>query len=441
MRPHPEAIIRILNPADYFTLAIDEEIRKEGMPGSVCGFALELKGRPDSNQLGDRIDDFCRNFPVSRGKLQKIGRRYFWCKRQQPEKVFFLHECSDRQDVIDEFHSTILRVINRMEPRETVHPIEFHLFPGTAKSILLVRWIHPFCDAVGVELVLKYLAADPPPVENECNKPQVSLVNQKISRFTLWRKFGLILKTKNWIEQIDQFQSILPAGQSSPPQRLNFKVFRLDLAQSRKITETSRQQVGLTGTSLYYIGCLMRAIDRMKTRSTGEAYCVPYAFNLRKQKALTPVTGNHVGALFAQAPVETVQDRARLFKHLTSQYRRTIRDELDYAFLPLMWAAQWMSLERVGKTLRQSYRNGKERSSFWFSDAGQSDLAGRDLCGAPVRGVFHLAQVTTPPGLALLTCVFENRLTLSYNFVEPLYDLDWILGLHQQVLPELLGER
>lgn len=57
-------IIQILNPSDCFTLAMDEEIRQENMPGSQCGFALELASSPDANAIQQRINEFGERFPL-----------------------------------------------------------------------------------------------------------------------------------------------------------------------------------------------------------------------------------------------------------------------------------------------------------------------------------------------------------------------------------------
>ncbi len=184
----------------------------------------------------------------------------------------------------------------------------------------------------------------------------------------------------------------------------------------------------------------MRALEKMHPDNSGEAYCVPYAFNLRKQRALSPMTGNHLCALFAQAPRDIVQDRQTLFSYLKEQNAQVIRQQLDYAFLPLMWAGTWLSLANYGKTLRLSYGSGKERSSFWFSDIGRLDIPSDSFPGAEINAVFHVSQVTTPPALAFLSCIYRNRLTLSYNFVEPLSNPDQIEKLHQLMLAELLGE-
>ena len=221
---------------------------------------------------------------------------------------------------------------------------------------------------------------------------------------------------------------------------MNYAIKWLSEAQTGQVIKQARQHVGLTGTSLYYIGCLMRALEKMHPDSAGVAYCAPYAFNLRKQRALTPMTGNHLCALFAQAPRDVVQDRKKLFAHLKQQNAQVIRQQLDYAFLPLMWAGTWLSLAEYGKTLRLSYGSGKERSSFWFSDIGRLDIPADSFPGAEINGVFHVCQVTAPPGLAFLNCIYRNQLTLSYNFVEPVSNPGQIEKLHQLVLAELLGE-
>ncbi len=105
-----------------------------------------------------------------------------------------------------------------------------------------------------------------------------------------------------------------------------------------------------------------------------------------------------------------------------------------------MWAGSWLSLKEYGKTLRLSYGSKKERSSFWFSDIGKLDIAAQSFPGADINAVFHICHVTSPPALAFLSCIFQNQLTLSYNFVEPIINQQQIEDLHQLVLAELLTD-
>ena len=437
-------ILQALNPADSFTLAMDEEIRKEGMPGSLCGFALELSETPNVTELAKSIEAFIEFFPTAKASLQQRGKRFYWCKRDEPRKIFFQHTCPKKINQVTFHQQTIEAIFNQFESREEQSPIEFHLINGINKPIFLLRWLHPFCDAKGAELILKFLITEISERDRlftaETGK---SLVNQKLDKYKWWQKIALFIKAKRYIESIDQWQSIIPFAHKpteQPVKKLRYSIHRLTEQQTLRISKNARKQAGLTGTSLYYLGCLMRALDRINPDFQGDAYCVPYAFNLRKNKALNPVLGNHVCALFSQATKAQVQDRTGLFLHLKQQNTQVIREKLDYAFLPLMWAGSWLSLEKYGKTLRQSYRTETERSSFWFSDIGQPTMFGDTFFNTKIEGLFHLCQLSTPPALALLSCQYQGRLSLTYNYLEPYISEQWLNQLHDYMLEELLTE-
>src|SRR5262249_11693569 len=141
-----------------------------------------------------------------------------------------------------------------------------------------------------------------------------------------------------------------------PPQAgapLDFRVVRHDPVESAAILENAMKQSGMTGIALYFIGCLMRAIESAGG-SHGEAYCVPYAVNLRKRRALHPIFGNQVTFLFAQAGRDVTADRARLFAALREQHKETVRGGLDHALIPLMQLGGWMELPDYGRRIRHT---------------------------------------------------------------------------------------
>lgn len=435
-------IIESLNPADTFTLAMDEEIRKDGLSGSYGCYALEFDTCPDIQVLTDRIDEFSQHFPVSQACLKQVGKKFYWCKRQYPIKLFFHHNCPSNIDSIQFQQQKIDHIINDTQVREDIAPIEFHLISSELQHTLFTRWMHPFCDARGADLIIQYLCTNDKHQRQQFGQPETEpLVYVQLAKYRWWQKIGLLLKGKRFIDRLDRLQSIQAFECNKTPQRLNYRIKKLTEAETEKIIKQARQHVGLTGTSLYFIGCLMRALEQFNPSAEGDAFCTPYAFNLRKQKAITPVTGNHLSALFAQAPREIVQNREKLFQYLKLQNTEVIRNQEDYAFLPLMWAGTWLSLKEYGKTLRLSYGSQKERSSFWFSDIGRINIAENSLAGATITNIFHVCQVTTPPALAFLSCIVNNRLTLSYNFVEPVASCEQIEKLHHLVLAELLHDQ
>ncbi|NOQ64682.1 MAG: hypothetical protein GQ582_09245 [Methyloprofundus sp.] len=439
MNTSTDDIIQILNPSDCFTLAMDEEIRQENMAGSLCGFALELGARPDSEALKQRIHEFGERFPLAFASLQQRGKRYFWCQREQNLPLFHQHQSTETADEAVWHNRSVLGIINKRQARETIPPLEFHLLCSPTKTTFLLRWIHPFCDARGADLILKYLCTDSLEQRLKFDLPAMQpLVNLQLAKYKWWQKGLMFLKAKRHISNIDRLQSIIHADTRLAPEQLNFSTYTLSLEQTEQINKLARQHVGLTSTSLYYIGCFMLALHRMNPDQEGEAYCAPYTFNLRKNRALSPLLSNHVAPLFAQAPKALLADRDALFQHLKQQNIHSIREKLDYAFLPLLWAASWLSLEQHGEKLRTSMRTGTERSSFWFSDIGHVDLSNSTFFGSEITKIYHLCHISRPPALAFLNCQFNKRITFSYNFMQPLFTEPWIAQLHSYMLEELL---
>ncbi|MEQ1635642.1 MAG: hypothetical protein ABL903_03050 [Methylococcales bacterium] len=441
MNTPKDPIIEPLNPADYLTLAMDEEIRQENMPGSLCGFVLVLDSLPDIARLTPRITEFTGQFPLALASLQQQGDRFYWCKRAQTLPIFFTHDCPDPEQTEAFQQATLLHLLNQHLPRETIAPIEFHLITGKDTALFLLRWIHPFCDAKGADLILKYLCTEDKAQREQFDRPKSkALITVQLAKYKWWEKIKLFIKAKRYITRLDRYHSIQHARLDLKPKQLNYVTHTFTAEQSKRIAQQARAHTGLGGTSLYYIGCLMRALHTLAPEQPGAAYCVPYAFNLRKQNAQAPLLGNHIGTLFAQAPKTLLTNRQALFAHLQQQTKETIRQQLDYAFLPVMWAASWLSLKKYGPELRFSHNDGSERSSVWFSDIGLAEFAERSFLGADVIGLRHLCQISSPPGIALLVCQYRQQLTLSYNFIEPLFDEAWIKQLHLLMLQELLNE-
>jgi hypothetical protein len=433
-----QKIIQALNPCDYFTLAMDDEIRREAMPGGLCGFAVQLSQTPDVSALAERISEFTARFPLVLASLQQHKNRFYWCERDTAPQNFFQHVCPEAENEQHFQHATIETLLNEQQSRAEVLPLSFHLISGQQNSVLLLRWLHPLTDAVGIDLIFKYLCTDDSAKRALFDVPKTEpLIYLQLKKYSLWQKMKLFVKAYRHISAIDLQRSIIHA-KPVKPEKLRFATFQLSEAETETVAKLARHYCGLTGTSLYYIGCLMRALYRLEPEKTGDAYCIPFAFNLRKQKALTPLLSNHVGAIFPQAKRNLLQDRSTLFTHLKQQNAQVIREQLDYAFLPVMWAASWLSLEKHGENLRHSYTHHSERSSALFSNVHLSDLSQQKLLGCDISGFFHLCQLTSPPGLALLSCHYRNHLTLSYNYVEPLFDKAWIEQLHRLMLRELL---
>ena len=420
-----------LNPADHFTLVLDHEIRKSGLAGNYCALVLELDGIPGHAEIARRCSVFARRFPLAVACLSRQGRQYAWIPSGDDSLPFQVSKL-DTDDAACR-QQRLLELVNQGAPVSASAPFELHLIEATDHSLLVLRWFHPATDAKGAELVLHQLFSD----SQAAQQSQPSPVERLQQQWGWWRKFRLGRQAVLNIRGLDRHASVLPLEPQRPADRLTLKLVRYDTAQTAQILVNARNQSGMTGTTLYLIGCMMRAMEATGATQEGEAYCVPYAANLRRRKALSPLFGNQVSFLFAQAGRDLLRSRQRLFSHLREQNRAAIRQGLDHAMLPLMQAGSWLSLDKYGRIVRNS-PSGRERSSFWFSYTGEMEPEPEAIAGCRVRGMYQVSQVSSPPGLGLLASIFRGRLVLSFNCINNQVQGDWLECLTQAMTAELL---
>ena len=149
-----------LNPADYFTLMMDHEIRRSGLVGNFCGFALELKGIPDTAEIERRCQDLSDRFPEAVARLQRQGRRYAWNLTTNESIPFEVFETKILQNGTSNRDGIISTILNRGFDLSEAPPVEIYLVRDVDDSLLVLRWFHPAFDAKGTELLLYHLFAE-----------------------------------------------------------------------------------------------------------------------------------------------------------------------------------------------------------------------------------------------------------------------------------------
>ena len=422
-----------LNPADQFTLMMDNEIRSSGLAGNYCALVLKLDGIPEITEIEQKCLQFNKRFPRASARIKVQGRQYYWNENENNIIPFHQHIDADRNS--DTNSDIVTNILNQTRPINESAPFELHLVIQNEKSIFILRWFHPVCDAKGAELILYHLFHNEPVEQKESE----SAIDQITKKWNLWHKLKFGFKSKKNIDQLDKFSSILARTTSCKPEQVKTKVMVCNEQESQQIMQLARKYSGIAGTSLYFIGCMMRALNHTGNLESGEAYCVPYAVNLRKRKSLFPVFGNQVSFLFAQAPKDVLNDRSVLFSHLREQNKIAVKQQLDRAMLPLMQAGGWLNLEKYGKIVRYSPQ-GKERSSFWFSYTGSMDPEPENICDCPITQLYQFSQVTTPPALGLLVNHFQGRIILSFNHVDNQIDSIWLANLIENMKSELVDK-
>ena len=413
---------------------MDCEVRKSGLAGNYCAIILELAGSPDASKIEQRCHQFSQSFPQATARLKQTGRQFEWqiSHADQGSLPFYQHD-ENPEAIKTGFSTLISSILNKStSPTETV-PVELHLIRQKNTSQLVLRWFHPVCDAKGAELILYHLFSDEPLENLHDDSPITELLN----KWSLWEKFKLGLKSKKNIQQLDKYASIVPKTLNSPADQVHTRHMLIDAQNSAQIFKNARHYMGMSGIALYFIGCMIRALTQTGNLTSGDAFCVPYAVNLRKRKAQFPVFGNQVSFLFAQTPKSLVDSRQSLFAHLREQNKMAIKHSLDRSMLPLMQAGSWLSQEKYGSIVRLS-PSGNERSSFWFSYTGNMDPMPDAIEQCAITQMYQFSQVTSPPALGLLVNNFKDQIILSYNYVNSQFDSKWLDRLLLNMKHELL---
>jgi len=313
-------MLTALNTADHFTLMMDHEIRKSGLSGNFCALVFELDQYIEVESLAKKAESFLQRFPEANVRLTQQGRRYFWQPYTQGASIFFAHQANDQESA----HQIIQSIMNIEVTTHDAAPVTFHLINMPTGAFFLLRWFHPICDAKGAELIVHYFLHD-----NEMPPQAQSPFTQLINKWGFWKKIGMMYKAKKYIGQLEQVSSSLPKIQEASADKLDYQLLNFDADTSKSIMRNAMKEAGMTGTSLYFIGCLMRALKKVGCQEN-KGFCVPYAMNMRKRKALAPLFGNQVSFLFAQATMEQVQERKQLFKSMREQYKTTIRKGIQH---------------------------------------------------------------------------------------------------------------
>ncbi len=424
-----------LNPADHFTLMMDHEIRSSGLAGNNCGLVLELDGVVDEAALRQKCRVFAERFPRSVARLYRKGRQYHWQESKQEQLPVYFYALKAQKNSEDKRNRKFLEIINTPVSPFEIAPIELHVIVEAQHSFIMLRWFHPLCDAKGAELVLHHIFN----TEKDLPELDYPIVESMLNKLSLWGKIKSVYKAFTSIRKLEKYTSVLPAIKESSVKKPGLKVVTLSKDVSDLVTVQAIKNTGMTGISLYFIGCMMRAIEQSGSDRQGEAYCVPYAVNYRKRKSLFPIFGNQISFLFAQAERQVVQSRSALFAQLREQHKQAVKQGHDYAMLSLMQLSSWLPLKKHGEIVRQS-PDRRERSSFWFSFTGSMDPQPDDMAGLPVKAIYHLCQLTSPPSFGLLASSFKGQIVLSFNYIESEFDPAWIDRVIQIMTAELQSQ-
>jgi hypothetical protein len=160
--------------------------------------------------------------------------------------------------------------------------------------------------------------------------------------------------------------------------------------------------------------------------------------DLRRRGATGPIFSNQLSFLFYRLEPHLAASLTDTLGELTRQFMDQVRNRTPESFLAAMEMFKILPLDFYLHRLSRPTRG--KFASFFFTDAGETCAGMRDLLGARVTAVTHLAPASRPPGLTVVFSRFRRQLTAVLSWVDDCLSTEEVNTLERGLRAALLGE-
>ncbi len=437
-----------LTGGDYFVFALDRHLRCAGFQGNICRLVLRLDGRLRVESLQNALHrcaslDTLANLCIKR--QLPFALPYWFDKYRKCPLTITEHRTTLARN--DAFDPCELAAAQPLDPRKSP-AVAFDIVQyADEKTDLILTWHHTLMDARGAEALLMQIAnPDANIVLFDRDSCTCNYLPQNVHLNALPKMVQKIVfarKSLVFIEQVHRHPLATLTG-SNGRQCLNeHSYIPISFSEEETITidAYSERLDARFYTSLFILSAVVRAFHIIRCHRGGnaEAYAVPVPLDVRKRGAFGPIVSNHVTFLFYRIEPDDAANMETLVAVLKQQMVSQLRLNYHQSFSTAMSMFRHLPLGLYAAILRRPSRGAM--ASFFFSHTGENLNNAEEFLSVPIVDLWHLAPVPVPPGAAVISGHFHNRLWLVLSFAEGYFtDAEQQL-FKNAVRTELLGER
>ena len=404
-------------------LALDHQMRAAGLGGNICRLVLRLEGKLEMETLREALGQ-CESLNLLADK--RIRRRIpftlpYWFSHGSNGAVGITEYKADvpRSDGVGICNSLINHALNPF--RST--PIAFGLihYPDNNTDLVL-SWHHVLADARGAELLLAQISNPDSSIvlfDRASSRSDELLQSADTARPGFVRKLMFARRSLFFIDEIhrDPMASFAPVARTRPTNGHSYRPIHFSQSETEAIEANCEQQGAGFYRSLFVLAAVIRALHavRVARGETQGAYVVPVPQDLRRRGMAGPVLSNHVAFLFYRVEPENLVTTRTLVASLKEQMTEQLRSEFPSAFTAVMGLFRHVPLSLYSRVLLRPSR--KKMATLFFSDTGDSLQNVENFLGLPIASLYHLAPVAIPPGVAVISQRFRNRLCIVLSCV------------------------
>ncbi|MDB6078920.1 MAG: hypothetical protein JWO82_2667 [Akkermansiaceae bacterium] len=426
--------------SDGFLMGLESLMRRTGQGHHLACTVVECAGEPDLAALRRAAELLGRKYPILQARLSRGGD---WLARWEldravaaavPLETWNLEGPDGLRDFIEERLNGREIDIHRAGANLRLHVVAL----GPERWALVVLWSHSLHDAVGIDKLLREIAAtgsfpEGGPVSGGLEEPLAGEPVQALYR-----------RAKPMIEEMRTFpawrvRSLHRKGVR--PGRNRVVVENFDLAATAEIRAKMAKTAGELLLLPYFACCAARAVQAViAARHPGEE--VPVLLSLPVQRQgdpdKRPLFQNHMAVytlLMSGAELAELKPAAKaLFRKYADFMRRKLPTAMD---------ALMQMMERCPSRFYNLpvffYLKG-ELCTLFHSHTGSFAAGLEEIHGSRVLNGYHVPSVCTPPGIGIFFSEYAGQLSMTLSWRDGCLAADELAllraTLHRDLFPE-----
>jgi hypothetical protein len=436
-------MIRPLNAADRFLMAVDRSMRRLGGPGFETQTFVWLADRLDATQLASDVAQLSQRFPVLTARLVEAGGPYWQIRADAAAALQETNLGRAEPQAALDFAAGLLSAPT--DPAE-VDPVRFHLIHRPdGRDVFLLQYNHALIDHADALLLLKQLnttgQSDSPPHVGEgqpvtpafshpegtrhpasnrrvavatIEHPWRDSIWRHLSRFPKSRRRTAAIAAENW-RQCLRGGAIHLGPNHTPSGSVSFRIVtrRLEPPATAALAKHVVRTCGVPSLSMAVLAAALRAIQELASDSSGVYFNTGIGVDLGIRRGGLPALQNLTTLVPLRATRDEVAEFDTLIQFLVRQFRGQLDRGMDLGVLELATVygrKQHQARWTIEILLRFCI-------SLWYASFGTLREIGTHFRAAPVEEAYSAGPAWPPVGLTLLVNQHAGRLHLQATYI------------------------
>lgn len=411
-----------LNISDRIMLSVDRALHFMGFPGFETQTVIWLDDAVDAERLQLALTRLQQRHPLVTARLtfaqEEVGPQW----QARPHARLPLHEMSLDSDAPEAVLKVAGEILSSSNDPVYSDPIRFHLLHRpNGEDVIVIHYNHTLMDNRGTLLLLKELQElfAAPPKDSAPAIPRTDPLRDHLKRIPWQRRKQAAQRTiALWRKELAKPSAKLGHAGAifEPSPKVQIATRRVNVRDTAAFDAEVTRVCGFANPSMALLASVFRGIKHFSGPGSAGQFSAGIGVDVGVRGKSPGIFQNLMSVVPIRAPLEDMDDRDRLMRALSRQFRQRLANDIDLGVLQLTsvfsrqprrasWAIELM--------LRYSF-------SLWYAYFGALDAIGDQFLGAGVKDIYYTGPCWAPVGLTLLVNRFRDQLYFQATYLPDL---------------------